>query len=477
MRKKGIFEYVNLNKKTETSRRTGRPYDIYVVVSDKQGQEAKTEINNIRPQLYHLGFEKNFKQEMFQWANKLTQEQIDGVARINQELKDGTAQDGNLEAIKSVLEELKENIAASTIPLQTQSELQLKLNAVLADVVNAGTEQQAGAFVNRILNFSNDVSRFHPYTFDNIILIYAQDPNATKVASRSRWRKKFNREVIDIQKAITINCGNKWYIDSSTGREVEYKIDQQNKDRAYEKQVERGDIRAIPSMDTAIAGRRTKSKADTFAPCPVFDIANTTGDDVPDEELSNLSSDTTSGADATANTLFGIAKKSLEAEGIAVTQDPATAGEVGWSRGNQINVSSNVTGANAAYVIFGEWAHDLLHKQGGKFHDRAAEYFAAKGDLTPAEIQQIKLIQAKTVGATVCGYYKLPVMEHPTYKQLMQAQGGLDSKQIVLENVNSIVDVSNHIVKAIEANRDAFSGEGSGQPEQQPQQQPQAEPQ
>lgn len=475
MGKRGIFEYVNLNKKTETSRRTGQPYDIYVVVSDKEGQEGKVEINSIRPQLYHLGFQKNIKQEMFQWANKLTQEQINGVAKINQELKDGTAQDGNLEAIQSILEDLKEDIAASTIPLQTQSELQLKLNAVLADIVNTSNEQQAGAFVNRILNFSNDVSRFHPYTFDNIILIYAQDPNATKVASRNRWRKKFNREVIDIQKAITINCGNKWYIDPSTGREEEYKIDQQNKDRAYEKQVQGGDIRAISSMDTAITARRRKSKPDTFASCPVFDIANTTGDDVPDEELSNLTSDTTA-ADITANTLFGIAKKSLEAEGIAVTQDPATASEIGWSRGNQINISSDVTGANAAYVIFGEWAHDLLHKQGGKFHDRTAEYFAAKGDLNPAEIQQIKLIQAKTVAATVCGYYKLPIIEHPNYKQLMQAQGGLDSKQIVLENVNSIVDVSNHIVKTVEANREAFGGEDSGQP-QYSQQQPQAEPQ
>ena len=484
MGKKGVFDYINLQKTNlneyldlETgnsySKRLKKNFPIYVVVSDKPGQEGKAEIDSIRPQLYRLRFQKDPKNNMFMWANSITQEQIDGIKKLNDELKAGTTQEGNLEAIQGMLDDLKDKIAASALPLQTQTELQLKLNAVLAQVVNAGGEQQTGAFVNRILSFSNDISRFHPYTFDNIMLIFAQDPNATKVASRSKWKNEFNREVIDNQKVLTINCGNKWYMDPATRRETEYKYPQQQKDNRYLKQVERGEIDAIPSMEREIAIRQKKFKPDTFDPCPVFDVANTRGDAVPADELSNLTSNTAGGAEATANKLFGIAKKSLAANGITVTQDPATAGEVGWSRGNQINVSSNVTGANAAYVIFGEWAHDLLHKPGNEFYRRAAEYFAAKGELTPAEIQQIKLIQAKTVAATVCGYYGLPVLENPTYTQLMQAQGGLDSKQIVLENVNSIVDVSNHIVKAIEANRSMFGGEGSGQPQAQQQRQPQ----
>lgn len=157
--------------------------------------------------------------------------------------------------------------------------------------------------------------------------------------------------------------------------------------------------------------------------------------------------------------------------GMRVTQDPATAGEAGWSRKGQINVSQNATGSGAASTIFHEWAHDLLHQSGGKFYNKALDYFQKKGDLNFAMIKQIKEIQAETVSAVLCKHYGLSVEHHPTYMALWQAQGKLSSKQLIKENITTITDVSNFIIGQIDVYKDEFeAARTSMQQQMQPEQ-------
>lgn len=54
------------------------------------------------------------------------------------------------------------------------------------------------------INYLKTFSKFHSYSFSNIILIMQQCPNASHVASFKDWNEKFNRVVKKGEKGITI---------------------------------------------------------------------------------------------------------------------------------------------------------------------------------------------------------------------------------------------------------------------------------
>ncbi len=53
-------------------------------------------------------------------------------------------------------------------------------------------------------NYLSVMSRFHNYSTNNCMLIYMQNPNATKVASFKAWKEKFGRHVTEGEKGINI---------------------------------------------------------------------------------------------------------------------------------------------------------------------------------------------------------------------------------------------------------------------------------
>ncbi len=454
MSKENIFEYVNLEKQTLQSK-AGNDYTRYVVVSD-QNMETKKVASKLGP----LGFKWNGR-EWWIFGNKLTKAAVDGLKEINVDLETQGGQTGNLSEFLTQLEEFKAELQAADIPTKTKTELESNLEQYIEDIANATDNRAASAELQKFLNFS---SKFHQYSFNNIMFIYLQDPNATKVAGKNKWKKDFNRTIIDPSKAITINCGNKFYQNPNTGKLAEYTLDQQKADREYIQQVQNGSIPMDRNKMDAINNRRA-IKHIGFKPCIVYDVANTTGDPIQDEPVWKGSNDQR--ADAMA--LFSIAKKSLENMGIRVTQDPSTAGENGWSRKGQINVSADATGSGAASTIFHEWAHDMLHQKGGMFYERAQKYFEDKGQLNYAQIKQIKEIQAETVSATLCKHFGLPTDHQPTYMALWQAQGGLNSKQLIKENISTITSVCNFILKQIDKYENEFQSARANmnQPQQQ----------
>ena len=440
MAKQNIFEYVKLDKQTLQSR-AGTDYIRYVVVSD-QNMETKKIASKLGP----LGFKWNGK-EWWIFGNKLTKTAVDSLQEINKELQTQGGQTGNLDDFISQLDGFKAELQDANIPTRTKTELEANLEQYITDIANATDERAASAQLQKFLNFS---TKFHQYSFNNIMFIYLQDPNATKVAGKNKWKKDFNRTVVDESKAITINCGNKFYRHPTTGKLAEYTLDQQKADKEYLQKVQTGQAPMDRSKIDAINVRKD-IKHIGFKPCIVYDIANTTGDPVVDEPAWKGGNDQR----ADANALFAIAKKSLETMGVRVTQDPATAGENGWSRKGQINVSADATGSGAASTIFHEWAHDLLHHKGGQFYEKAEKYLVDKGQLNYAQIKQIKEVQVETVSATLCKHFGLPTDHHPTYMALWQAQGGLNSKQLIQENISTITSVCNFILKQM----DKYEGE------------------
>jgi len=477
MGKKGIFEYINLQYQTKTANNPPyNPYKIYMVVSDTPGEITKTSPVGLK--LLELGF-KWIGNGFRSYENKMTTKMFNGVKEINDFLKGEGGQTGNVEEFQNLLEALRDQIHASELPLQDQTELEVKLNNVIKKIADT-TEQQADALFQQFLNFS---SRFHTYTQENQALIFAQDPNATKVKGPRAW-EKLGRRVIDNQKSITINCGNEWYFDPVERRKREYTLELQNADKLYKAEVQMGSRQPNQNRDNLIQIRTDAlGKYTTYDLCGVYDIANTEGADLPPESDSQWNSEINVNNDnsAIANELFRIAVVSLRGDGISVTQNPATAGEAGWSRGNQINISPDVTGTYALSTIIKQWAGALLTKPGGLFYSKLVKYFEDKGELTPANIEQIKRVEESTVAAAVCAHYNLPTDEAPKRNHLLAAQGGLSSQEVIRENVTTISKVSSHIVNEIDRHKkelDAVAAQA--QPEQQGAVQPdvqQAEPQ
>jgi hypothetical protein len=453
-----LFEYVNLKKQTLKSKE-GRDYVKYIVVSDVKGETFK-----VKDKLKQLGFRwdsKNYSWYIF--GNELTNDILNGIKEINNELKTAGGQTENIEDFVSELEELRAEVQESNMPTKTKAELDAKIEQYIEDIANATDERAADAEIQRFLNFSRS---FHSYSFSNIALIYLQDRNATKVAGRNAWKKQYNREVIDEKKSIWIWCINKFFVNPKTGQESQYSLQQQKKDNDYLAKVEAGQEKYNPDEVNAIKSRR-KIVRRSFKPCEVYDIANTQGDPIPEEPKWKGEYDDS--ADAIA--LFNIAKKSLEKEGVRVTQDSAFGGEGGFSAGGHINISAGAKGTGAASTIFHEWAHELLHQKGGKFESRSLEYFEKKNDLSYAQVKQIKEIQAETVSAVICKYYGLPTEHHPTYMALWQGQGKLSSKQLINENMKTVLEVSNYIIHQIDTNKEEFAKAKVDVQPQQPQQQ------
>lgn len=56
----------------------------------------------------------------------------------------------------------------------------------------------------RYAEYLSAMSKFHRYSYGNVLLIYAQCPHATHVASYGRWKKVFGRQVRRGEKGISI---------------------------------------------------------------------------------------------------------------------------------------------------------------------------------------------------------------------------------------------------------------------------------
>lgn len=470
MGKQGLNEYINLHPEELTAKKSGKKYKAYIATSDTPNEIIRK--NKIGLELEKLGFIWNVnKYQLF--ANTTSDEVLDKLKELNVGLKDSDTgeQVGELDDFQNQIEEIRQAVHNAQIPVQTKTQLEADLEKFIKQIASA-TDQQADAIFNQYLTFTNNL--LWEYSDENKLLIYAQKPDSTKIASKSDWLNKFGRKVTHPREtAITINCGNKMYYtnpDAAPGqrREAEYKKEQQLQDREYVYKVRNG-AQPNPAYEKQMKKRQAFHRIN-FEPCPVFDISDTV---IVDERKANRAMETSSDwvgqvntnndNSAVATTVFEIAKRSLIANGIQVTQNPSTAGEASWSRRGQINVSDDVTGTYAVSTILKEWAGDLLHQEGGEFYSQSRKYLEDKGNLSQAHIMQIERVQESTVAAAISNHLGLPTNEHPTYMALLKAQGGLDSGQLIKENVSTITAVSNYILKELkrhEGELNAAAGDG-----------------
>lgn len=191
--------------------------------------------------------------------------------------------------------------------------------ATLDEQLAAGNSTQLDAFLKAL-------SRFHTYSFGNVMLIMVQKPEATRVAGFHTWRS-LGRAVRKGEKGILIIAPMVLRV--------------QNTDEP--------DAPQAPDAERAQKVTRSRLR---FRAAYVFDISQTDGEPLP--------------APARVGGDPGPALDRLEAavvaSGITLETSDTLIGVEGYSAGGRIVLRHGQESAERFSTLVHEWAHELLHQ-------------------------------------------------------------------------------------------------------------------
>jgi hypothetical protein len=206
------------------------------------------------------------------------------------------------------------------------SELHDKLTAKVEEIISTGDWE----------GWLKVAAKFHAYSFNNVMLIVIQRPDATVVAGYRKWQE-LGRQVCKGEKAIKIFAptARKRYVEDATAPGVKFDKD----GKAF-----------IPYTG--------------FVLVPVFDISQTEGDDIgsaPPVEIESLTGDA-------EQDVWNAVERTLTDDGYKV--------EIGDARGangftsykdKRVVVSEDNAGLQQLKTLIHERAHTLLH-EGVDYH-------------------------------------------------------------------------------------------------------------
>ena len=312
---------------------------------------------------------------------------------------------GGNSALEDLIQKIEDlpSFVADDSKISRNQELALKIESFIKELADAVHGAATSGQVAEYLSFSK---RFRKYSFNNSILIFIQNRSATYVAGFSAWKKM----------GVSVNKGAKaiWIYAPISKREDDLK----------------------PNDDGTNGQEVTDKTRMYFRAVPVFDIADTNAAEKgikpqkPEWHDPNTPSEV-------ADRIFEYALEFCKDKGIKITHDTAKGGEMGWAKGDHINLSSNIAGVNKLATLIHEIAHSLLH-----FKDSSV-FFGDEytSNLTSAQAE----LQAESISYTVLKNYDLPVTHQATYLALWKAD-----KDAVIKNMTIIKKVANFIIDGID---------------------------
>jgi hypothetical protein len=304
------------------------------------------------------------------------------------------------------LEELEEMVAdAASVEPDKKAMLTGRIETFINDLAGAVDERAADAQIKHFFSF---LAKFRDRSPRNQLLIYLQNPNATKVAGYTAWRDKFHRGVK--------KNPNPLYIFAP----ITYKSTNKNDDGSGSEH----------DIETNYVGG--------FKVTHVYDISDTYPLDERGEvpETPKWWGDNT--PSETADELFAYAKTMAIEHGIAVTANTAKGNERGYSAGGHINLSSSIEGVGRLSTMIHEMAHELMHWKG-------RSKFYTKNNNENNNTRELQELQAESVSYIVLKHYDLDVKHHATYLALWKA-----NKEKIMDNMSVIGRVAMHIIESIE---------------------------
>jgi len=210
-------------------------------------------------------------------------------------------------------------------------------------------EQLEAGHSEALTNYLTAMSRFHQYSFGNVLEIARQMPTATRVAGFWTW-KNLGRNVKAGQKGIRI-------LAPIVGV-------RRKKDEEANKDITKQNERVLLGFRNAY----------------VFDISQTEGVDLPD--MHGVSGDPGESLDRLATF--------VKSKGIQLVYNPNIAPALGISYGGRIAILPGQTQADEFSTLVHETAHELLHKA-----DRRT---ATTKTVRETEAEAVAFVVGKAVG-------------------------------------------------------------------------------
>lgn len=186
----------------------------------------------------------------------------------------------------------------------------------LADALERGQSDSMLAYLKTL-------SRFHNYSFGNVLLIAFQCPNASQVAGFHAW-KKLGRFVRKGERGICI-------LAPMVYRGKCDSTNQQNGDASEQNELKR------------IYG---------FRCARVFDVSQTDGEPLP----------TPASVNGSPGEHLAALLKAISAQGIAIRYDDLPAGVLGVSMGGTIVVQPQLPAVDEFLTLLHELAHEIMHR-------------------------------------------------------------------------------------------------------------------
>jgi hypothetical protein len=210
-------------------------------------------------------------------------------------------------------------------------------------------EQLEAGHSDALTNYLTAMSRFHNYSFGNVLEIARQMPTATRVAGFWTW-KNLGRSVNAGAKGIRI-------LAPIVGVK-------RKKDEEAEKDITKQNTRTLLGFRNAY----------------VFDVSQTNGIDLP--EIREVSGDPGENIDLLA--------AFLKAQGIQLVYNPKIAPALGMSYGGRIAILPGQSKAEEFSTLVHETAHEMLHK--------AERRTATTKTVRETEAEAVAFVVGKAVG-------------------------------------------------------------------------------
>jgi hypothetical protein len=242
--------------------------------------------------------------------------------------------------------------SAATIdnqPTTSNSKTPSTKQELIAANVKLLIEQLQAGHSEALTDYLTAMSRFHNYSFGNVLEIARQMPTATRVAGFWTW-KNLGRNVNGGAKGIRI-------LAPIVGV-------RRKKDEEAEKDITKQNTRALLGFRNAY----------------VFDISQTNGVDLP--EIHEISGDPGENIDRLAAFLKG--------QGITLVYNPKIAPALGMSYGGRIAILPGLSKAEEFSTLVHETAHEMLHK--------AERRTATTKTVRETEAEAVAFVVGKAVG-------------------------------------------------------------------------------
>lgn len=219
------------------------------------------------------------------------------------------------------------------------------------------------------------MSKFHHYSFGNVVLILLQCPTATKVAGYNRWKKDFGRQVKKCEHGISILCPcpqTRWMQKQKTDSESGLPIFSED---------------GSPVMEPV------RVTIPRFKIGTVFDISQTEGRELPCIVASELTGEVES-----FQTLYDCL---AELSPVPVTEDEVPGAAKGFfsSEEQRIVLRRGMPQLQIIKTLVHEIAHAMLHDK-------------TKIPVEEQKVRSQKEVEAESVAYVVCQYIGLDTSDY-----------------------------------------------------------------